>query len=137
VTKIALSLIIFSISNGLFAMEEDKNADIKLVQLPSQTEIAQRLHKLGLKDFVEKTKINQTLGNQTENAYSTDLAIACAMYMYEDALSTEYLNIELAKSKKTVIVDAILQDHPKSLNSFRENVKEAEIKLRDKRNNKK
>jgi hypothetical protein len=124
-TKIALSLIIFSISNGLFAMEEDKNADIKLVQLPSQTEIAQRLHKLGLKNFVEKTKINQTLGNQTENAYSTDLAVACAMYVYE---TTNSLDITLAKSKKTAIVNAILRDHPQSLNAFREAINTAKTK---------
>lgn len=126
--KIALSLIIFSIGNGLSAMEKEKDADIKLVQLPSQTEIAKRLCKLGVKDLVDVTKIDQTLGNQMENAYSTDLAVACAIYKYESMPSVNPLNLALAKSEKTAIVDAILQDHPQSLESFRKAIKNTKTK---------
>lgn len=109
--KIYCALFLFSTYNGLCAMKND----IPVVQLPSQQQIASRLNALKLQDFVTKTGIDYTLGDQKENALSTDCAVACSLYAYTNAPSTKQLNIALAHQKKPEIIAAILKDHPDAI----------------------
>jgi hypothetical protein len=139
--KTTLTLLILGIFNAASAMENalDKKYNIQPVTLPSQKEIARRLNKLDLKDFVEKTRIDHILGDQIEHPFSTDCAVACALFAYEDAPSTKSLNIILAKQKKPEIIVAILQDHPNAIAYIKESselstkkMEELQITLRKK-----
>lgn len=109
-TKIALILLSLGVCNGLFAMET--------VKLPSQKEIANRLGKLGMDHFVEKTKIDKQLGDQIRHPLGVPLAVECALYDYNEYLKQPMID-NLMQMRKPEIIKAILHDHPEAIESLK------------------
>jgi hypothetical protein len=109
-TKISLTLLLLGACNGLIAMEA--------VKLPSQKEISSRISNLGMDHFVEKTKIDKTLGDQERYPTGVSLAVELALYDYNEYLKQPMM-ANLMQMRKPEIITAILQDHPEAIESLK------------------
>jgi hypothetical protein len=119
-TKITLTLLMCSAINGLSAMGNK-------ITVPDQQELKNRLDKLGLHHFVEKTHIDKTLGSTNRYPHEIVAVIDLALLQYnETSLSTFEHDIQrnianqFMQMKKPKMIEAILQEHPDAIAFLKE-----------------
>lgn len=86
---------------------------MEMITLPSAAEINARLSNLGLQDFVEKTKLDESLAGQ--QLYSTGIALM-VRFAIDDYTSINNSAISRALwHLMPKIIKAILSDHPEQV----------------------
>ncbi|MGC2310436.1 MAG: hypothetical protein WA432_02340 [Candidatus Babeliaceae bacterium] len=86
-----------------------------LVKLPDANILNNRLREDGLELFVNKTKIDQTLGNQSMGALAVLLSLEGAIRNYNKDLDPITATLNPLEARKRKIIGIILQDNPEAL----------------------
>jgi len=108
--KVLLSIMLLAVAHKSEAMNQS-------IVLPSQQELSSRLCSLELHYFVEKTKIDQTLGGRKLYPLGVVNVINLALYNYS------IIAPEAAASMAPLIpmiIKKILEDHPQAIESLKQ-----------------
>lgn len=108
--KLLTWFIIITFTPTIFTMDT-KNTPI---QLPSEQILKNRLHEMHLQNFVTKTNINTTLGNQNRTPVDVVMDVELALYDYDQHNQNQGLTAQM-EIRKPEIIKTILQDHPQAL----------------------
>lgn len=84
------------------------------IQLPPASVINQRLEDLGLRYFLEKTKIDQQLGNQKKYPIGVALTVELSLSDFAKTVGNPVAS-RLMQMQKPEIIKAILQDFPEAI----------------------
>ena len=123
IQKIMLTALLLSVTCASQAMDtkkdtQEQNMIEKLkVTLPKASILTERLAKIGLAHFVEKTTIVQDLAGRTISVLSVLMFFEIAKVEYLDAMKNPMLNITM-RLLQPLILKAILKDSPKALEAI-------------------
>jgi len=120
--KLITLVNIFAISSLGFAAEKSNN----IIIMPSAEILQNRLDKLGLKDFAEKTNIVGQLAGQRKAPLIVAIAVEIAYINYAENLRNstpkqafQATIIETSMATKPSVFEALLKDHPNALEELK------------------
>lgn len=91
----------------------------KLYLLASQQVLKQRFSQNRLDHFIDKTRLDQKLGNQELYALGVAAATELALSDYNEYLKNPLMN-KLMLINKTKIIKLILEDHPEAIKELQD-----------------